>query len=575
MKNVYIKELKYYSRRKILEILQNDENVLDKLLKYDIVKFTNDGYQFVYVGVIIIENIILNIYPKYITSESNIKADFKQVINVVKKYNNAHDDFRYENDELEDISYNRLSMMLFFIEDYYENGVYSNIQNILQTNGNGEIDWNRTVNENVAILKDGKPYYTDLQTKYKINDLFNYFRLLHEYIITECSIYLEKAGLLELFDLTPVELSDKEQDDFGDIDLILQRLQKELNVEFNTQKQKLLQSMYSYMSNKNAHTNENYLTLYGTPAYHEIWEAECAYIFGDKLHKRLKDLTLPVNLNSKYPSNKKLIDLIKKPKWIYKNIYPKEAEGTFIPDTVTFHDSEFVILDAKYYNLKFTQDNLDGQPGLESITKQYLYELAFKEFIEDHEFKGVKNAFLFPSYGDKIENKGKVKLDILSDLGLEDIQVIMLPASKVNEMYLDKNIKYFTINDLFEISENMLSEIKNNKIKSLIKKLNKYRQFDDAPDDLRNDFLMELRFAKFIFEDPKGFKIIDYTDSEVFFSFQVFTDLDEFKESESKCEPKIIEIHDFESFYSPKIKYLEINDYKKIPMAKVMQEIWK
>ena len=69
MKNVYIKELKYYSRRNILEILQNDEKVLDKLLKFDIIKFTSDGYQFNYVGVIIIENIIINVYPKYITSK--------------------------------------------------------------------------------------------------------------------------------------------------------------------------------------------------------------------------------------------------------------------------------------------------------------------------------------------------------------------------------------------------------------------------------------------------------------------------------------------------------------------------
>ena len=441
MKNVYIKELKYYSRRKILEILQNDENVLDKLLKYDIVKFTGDGYQFVYVGVIIIEEIIVNVYPKYITSKDNIKADFKEIIQVIKKYNKSHD-FYYQNDELEDISFNRLSMMLFFVEDYFENGVYTNIQNILETNGNGEIDWNRTVNENVAILKEGKPYYTDLQTRYKINDLFDYFRLLHEYIITECSIYLEKAGLLELFDLIPAELSDKELDDFGDIDTILERLTKELNVEFNTHKQKILQSMHSYLSNKNAHTNENYLTLYGTSAYHEIWEEMCAYVFSDKLHKRLKDLTLPVNFDSKYSKNKKLLDLIKKPKWIYKDIYEKEAQGTFIPDIVTFYKDEIIILDAKYYNLKFTQDILDGQPGLESITKQYLYELAFKEFIKDHEFKGVKNAFLFPTYEEKIENKGRVKLDILSDLGLEEIQVIMLPAGKINQMYLEnKKIK--------------------------------------------------------------------------------------------------------------------------------------
>ena len=85
--SIYIKELKNYSRKSILDILQNNEKVLDKLLKFDIVKFTNEGYQFNYGGVIIIKNIVINVYPKYITSKDNIKEDFKQVINVIKKYN--------------------------------------------------------------------------------------------------------------------------------------------------------------------------------------------------------------------------------------------------------------------------------------------------------------------------------------------------------------------------------------------------------------------------------------------------------------------------------------------------------
>ena len=83
---------------------------------------------------------------------------------------------------------------------------------------------------------------------------------------------------------------------------------------------------------------------------------------------------------------------------------------------------------------------LDGQPGLESITKQYLYELAFREFIKDHEFKGVKNAFLFPNYEREIENKGNVKLDILSNKKLEDIQLIMLPAGEINQLYIDNKL---------------------------------------------------------------------------------------------------------------------------------------
>lgn len=99
--------------------------------------------------------------------------------------------------------------------------------------------------------------------------------------------------------------------------------------------------------------------------------------------------------------------------------------------------------------MKFTQDKLDGQPGLESITKQYLYELAFKKFIDDHEFKGVKNAFLFPTYESEIENKGRVKLDILSNLGLEDIQVIMLPAGMINCLYLENKKISFSYLELF------------------------------------------------------------------------------------------------------------------------------
>ena len=136
-------------------------------------------------------------------------------------------------------------------------------------------------------------------------------------------------------------------------------------------------------------------------------------------------------------SQTKLIEVIKKPKWIYKNIKAHEADGTFIPDIVTFYENQFIILDAKYYKLKFDEKNLSGQPGLESITKQYLYELAYREFIKENNFKGVKNAFLLPKYTGEIENIGIAKLEILSKLDLEDIQVIMLPADKINQYYLD------------------------------------------------------------------------------------------------------------------------------------------
>ena len=427
MKTVNIREWKSYFKNKLLKLLNNNEDAFNKLLKYAIIDEDGDKYQFNYVGVIIIDNLVINCHPKYFTNYS--LEEFKQVIRVIKKYNSSKD-LDYQNEELEDISFNLLSMMVFFLEDYYEYGVYNNIKNILEVNGNGEIDWNRTINYTDPIIKDNKPYYTELYTKYKIDDLYDYFRRLHEYVITRCSKKLETAGLLDLFDLTAVELSDNTQEDFGEIDYILEKLEKELRVEFNSHKQKLLKSMHTFIKEENSFSNENYLTLFGTNSYHVIWEEMCKKVFNDNLNKTLKELGFK---NSKT----KLIEVIKKPKWIYKDIKTHEADGTFIPDIVTFYENEFLIFDAKYYKLKFDENNLSGQPGLESITKQYLYELAYREFIKEYNFKGVKNAFLLPKYSGEIENVGTAKLEILSNLNLEDIQVIMLPADKINQYYLD------------------------------------------------------------------------------------------------------------------------------------------
>ena len=426
---IHIKELKNYSKAEILEIIS--EKDFDKLLKYAILTKKEDRqtYQFNYVGVIIIEDLVINCYPKYFPNKN--ENDFKQVIKVIKKYDSLHDDFNYQNDELEDISFNLLSMMIFFLEDYYEHGVYSNIQNILEINGNGEIDWNRTINYTDPIIKDNRPYYVELYTKYKIDDLYDYFRLLHEYIITICSKKLECLGLLELFDLTPVELSDKEQDDFGELDVILENLEKELHVEFNTHKQKLLKSMHTFLAEENSFSNENYLTVYGTSTYHVIWEDVCSKVFKNKLNKPLKDL----NLNS--TSYKTIMDYIKKPKWILNSGKYHKALKSFEPDIVTFEKDAFYILDAKYYKLKFDENTLDGQPGLSDITKQYLYQLALEDFRIKHGFKQVKNALLFPKYDGEIENRGYVKIKILSNLDLEDIQVVMLPVGELNQMYLE------------------------------------------------------------------------------------------------------------------------------------------
>lgn len=413
------------------------QNVHDKLIDQEVISYdgVNDTYQFNYVGVIIIDETVINCYPKYIHDKRSIDDDFKQVINVIKRYESTYEDDAYIDMQIDKLSSNLLPMMLFFVEDYYENGVYTKIHSILEENGDGEIDWNKTVNNDLALVIDDKAYYTHLETKRKVNDLYDYFRLLHEHIITDSSKYLEKNGLLHLFDLTPVEISDNHLDDFGELEFILNKLDKQQNIEFNTHKRKLLKVMQSYLSKKNLFNDESTLLLYGTRSYHEVWEKVCKHVLKDKLDKKLSKLQLPCQLNDKYNPSNELIRIIEKPTWILKDKHPRKTD-TFIPDIVVIKDDKFIILDAKYYDLNIDKD-ITGQPGLESITKEYLYELAFKEFAKDNGFKTMKNAFLFPTEKSEVDNVGIVKLDILSLLGLQDIQLIMLPASLVYEHYLD------------------------------------------------------------------------------------------------------------------------------------------
>ena len=84
---------------------------------------------------------------------------------------------------------------------------------------------------------------------------------------------------------------------------------------------------------------------------------------------------------------------------------------------------------------------LCGQPGIESITKQYLYQLAYRPFVEAHQIRTVRNCFLMPTAGSEVAEKGIASLGMLQSLGLQDIQIRLLPASTMYKHYVD-NTKF-------------------------------------------------------------------------------------------------------------------------------------
>ena len=446
--NLIIKKLKEFG---IIKTIKKSDEDIDDLQYADeiIVEVSEDDadicFVFNFVGVVIVGGILLKCYPKYI-SKNNPTIELKQILKVIDKYNSKEQIIKMYTESDFSGSYNLLAISLYLLKDYYEHGIYKNDKDIIETNGIGSIIWDRTINDTFMLISNNKPYYLELQTKRHKNNDLDFFTRLHQIILTKISKELEKVGALELFDILPVDLIDEEIDDLGEIDYISYKIANELNIEYNTRKQNLLKLFYTYLNKKNSIDDIDCLSLFGTQSFNLVWEDVCAEIFDNKLNYELVNIDKDIKYND---VNKKLIDIIEKPKWTHTgNI----ASATLIPDTITIYndgnDKYFIILDAKYYNPLLEKGILpQRQPGIESITKQYLYQLAYKELIDDNNYK-VKNVFIFPTELNDIVDKSYAEMDMFTKdpYKLEPIFVKFIPAIESYDLYLQN--KKFEIKKL-------------------------------------------------------------------------------------------------------------------------------
>ncbi|MBU3206975.1 LlaJI family restriction endonuclease [Clostridium algidicarnis] len=446
----FIKNLKAFG---VLKAVKNNSeqcelsDLVDEDIEVTDVESGSDNYLYVftYVGIITIGSRIIKCYPKYILAETTSVEEMKQVLKVIGKYGSKEQVINLYNGDAEYSSFNILAVILFLLNDYHDYGVYNNSEDIVEINGEGEILWDKTVNDVFPLIINNRPYYMELYTEKTIDDEFDFFKRLHECILTECSKQLETCDLLDLFDLVAVNLSEETLDDFGEVDYILYRLRSELNIQFNTRKQILLKTLYAYIAHNRTLEDSYGVSMYGTNSFNLVWEDVCAEVLSNKLQTPIGQLELPIPLLSKYQPNDKLIDIIRKPVWIGNKeggrTFDKTAKDTLIPDLITIRHQggtyQFIIFDAKYYNIQLEQGKpLRGQPGVSDITKQYLYQLAYKDFLDDQQINDVKNYFLMPVQSNEIINKGIAKMDILSSLGLQDIQIRQLPAKIIYDYYL-------------------------------------------------------------------------------------------------------------------------------------------
>lgn len=470
----FFRELKHYSLYSIAKELETDidktKSLVGILKRYGIVKGVNKSkpdyvelsnqdiilmdvsektpdieYVFDFVGVVVLQDHVFKCYPKYITSTVEPMEHLKKVLKVIKKYSSREQLIYLYNGEDDSKIFNHLAVSLHLLEEYFTYGLYTNQREIIEINGEGEVLWDRTINETFAYIQNNRPYYMELKTHNNIDNDTDYFRCLHESIISQCSRELRKVGLLDLFDIADVELSHSLIENFGDTDYILYRLQQEIQTQYVTRKQNLLKTLYTYIANTRTDESGISLSLYGTNCFNLVWERVCADNFGNVLDEKIESLPLGVSKEYENMKNKALKKIIDNPVWHKNtpNIYDKKTD-TLKPDLVCIYsctvagDYCFGIFDAKYYNINFVQQSsnwkVTGQPGVGDVTKQYLYQLAFDDFIIKQGYQYVQNLFLCPQE-EADSDYGYVEMKMMHAIGDKELENILVVKLCADEMY--------------------------------------------------------------------------------------------------------------------------------------------
>lgn len=433
-----------------------NESVVNYLIKENFVekkeKSNSTVYVFRYVGIIYInkdilsnddiEDHILMIYPKYLTRPSNDSFHnheiMKTILKVLFKSNIKKLELNSYDTSNDKFVIDKFSTIFNIIQNYISHGLYNFHEEYLEINGEGEIDWDSTISINEAHFFDSFPHYLDVFTREESSKETYLIILIHQAILQDISFKYE--SLLELVDLDFNYYSDVELSHLGDIDYLLYLLYKEYKNQYIDYKREQISLMIDYISHFLSKDQIIDNIAIGSFNFENVWEEVCKNYYTDNLQDSITDLGYVYNESDN--KELKLKDIITAPNWKITIEGSNPPNQKLRPDIVRFIENKMEIIDAKYYT--FDVKPLISFPGVEDITKQYLYQLAYSKFIRENKIEQVNNFFIIPSENTKLEDIGEVSYDIFDNIeggngeALKSIKVLKAPAMLFYKNYLDK-----------------------------------------------------------------------------------------------------------------------------------------
>lgn len=374
--------------------LQNDDqSSAEKQSSTKALERTSKGkYKFNFVGILFIYDCVFFVFPKFMKPDEEGKfiQPTDKARNVMQLVIDVCDMYRKRvgsgsqntgtGTKKNDRHVNRAELYRALLTDYMRDGAYVSRERIHRHNGNGQIDWERTIRTVDPLFStDDKPIYADYWTREHAKNNEALVRRIQLSWIAYAAQEFANVQLLESVLRLPQSLcfvSHEKPNELGNAKKLRAELLRARNSDFSIRNRRLIDMLLLLIDTKDQHVldTERSIAHLGTAPFHNIWEDVCRKIF-----------------------NGESINFEGAPIW---NVWGRERipqQQNLIPDAVCKlgESNDIVIIDAKYYTPQPSANGITNQPGNYDVVKEYMYQLLIDNYYAQQGTVRA-NAFMFP-----------------------------------------------------------------------------------------------------------------------------------------------------------------------------------
>ena len=256
---------------------------------------------------------------------------------------------------------------LWIIRDYIENGYYKDLETKYNINGNGKINWKKTIKNNKLFLNNSF-VYSELVTKQIKYNIENEITDIHKFCVqTAINIFGFMFGL-QYKQVNNINLDEKVKLKW------IQILRAELLKSFNNHKKYLLKNMIDILESVDLNgLNKKEFKLI-TKDFNYVFECLINEKFGTE----------------------KTSNYNPQGEWVLNNMHPFDSSD-IRPDTIRIDKDNVYIIDSKYYMYGYTKLTKD-LPETSSIHKQITYAQYINNLKNKFKLnnKKIYNVFILP-----------------------------------------------------------------------------------------------------------------------------------------------------------------------------------